>query len=65
LMVEARWGSRYGERKGQGRLPSKCGALTHGYWDAEAARGKGEGAGRAAAGAAKVGRAAAGGRRWP
>jgi hypothetical protein len=41
-MVEARWGSRYEERKGRGRLPSKCGALTHGYWDAEAARGKGD-----------------------
>jgi hypothetical protein len=42
LMVEAQWGSRYGVRKGRGRLPSKCGALTRGYWDAEAARGKGE-----------------------
>jgi hypothetical protein len=38
----ARWSSvrsRYGERKGRGRLPR---ALTRGYWDAEAARGKGE-----------------------
>jgi hypothetical protein len=42
LMVEAQWGSRYRERKGRGRLLSKCGTLMRGYWDAEAARGKGE-----------------------
>jgi hypothetical protein len=36
-----------------------------GAWEIEGCRGKGKGARRAAAGAAKVGRAATGGRRWP
>jgi hypothetical protein len=40
------------ERKGRGRRPSECGALTHGQWGIEEARGRGRGAGVRRCGAA-------------